>query len=350
MRVGSAPLDQLYSTVPSGRAVAEDTVPGGTGSTSDLAVEGDPVQRRAAAGLGVHEQRGRRRRTSPGPGRPRAPTGPGAPPRRCAGRRRTAAAGPRARAPPAAGRRPRPGLKPTADSPRPSPSQRSQTTSPSSVSTRSARCRESPCSECSSTTSDSSLDSPVTSASCSLRYSTEACPSRSTCTTVPSSSEPPTTTTSRPISSPAGYASGTPGVASSSGPPAHGWRTQRPNSSPSVSRNHQTLSPSGGSVPSLVPFGRSVTWRTVAGVAVPGVQLEGAGRVGDVQAAVRGVARPVRQRDAGGAEALLPQRQVGHRASLPEPGPDAAKGTGASADALLGTAEAPRSLSRGDRI
>ena len=51
--------------------------------------------------------------------------------------------------------------------------------------------------------------------------------------------------------------------AGSSGPPAQGWRIQVPNSSPSVSSNHQTCSPSGGSAPSLVPFGRSVTCRVV---------------------------------------------------------------------------------------
>ncbi len=45
--------------------------------------------------------------------------------------------------------------------------------------------------------------------------------------------------------------------------------------------------------------------------AVPGEQLEGAGRVADVQAAVRGVAGPLRKADPGGAQALLPGRDVG---------------------------------------
>lgn len=47
----------------------------------------------------------------------------------------------------------------------------------------------------------------------------------------------------------------------SSSPPPNGWRIHTPNSSPSVSLNHQTASPSGVSTPSVVPFGRSVTWR-----------------------------------------------------------------------------------------
>jgi hypothetical protein len=34
-----------------------------------------------------------------------------------------------------------------------------------------------------------------------------------------------------------------------------------PNSSPSLSANHQIVSPSGLSVPMSVPLGRSVTWR-----------------------------------------------------------------------------------------
>jgi hypothetical protein len=41
----------------------------------------------------------------------------------------------------------------------------------------------------------------------------------------------------------------------------NGSRTHRPNSSPSVSANHHTNRPSGGSVELYVPFGRSVTWR-----------------------------------------------------------------------------------------
>ncbi len=51
---------------------------------------------------------------------------------------------------------------------------------------------------------------------------------------------------------------------------------QVPNSSPSVSSNHQTCSPSGDSAPSLVPCGRSVTCRVVPVRPVPGVELEGA--------------------------------------------------------------------------
>lgn len=50
-------------------------------------------------------------------------------------------------------------------------------------------------------------------------------------------------------------------MAGSSGPPANGCRIQTPNSSPSVSENHQIQWPSGDSVPSVVPFGRSVAWR-----------------------------------------------------------------------------------------
>ncbi len=74
---------------------------------------------------------------------------------------------------------------------------------------------------------------------------------------------PTTAVPSRPMASPPGYEGSSPGVAGSSGPPAKGWRTQVPNSSPSVSENHQIHSPSGERVPSVVPLGRSVACRCV---------------------------------------------------------------------------------------
>ena len=46
-----------------------------------------------------------------------------------------------------------------------------------------------------------------------------------------------------------------------SGPPEKGWVRHTPNSSPSLSANHQMVSPSGLSVPISVPLGRSVTCR-----------------------------------------------------------------------------------------
>ncbi len=59
------------------------------------------------------------------------------------------------------------------------------------------------------------------------------------------------------------------------------------------------------------------------GVTVPGVELEGAGRVRDVEAAGGRVLGPVGQGDAGGSEALLPEacggRGRGHPTSLPGP-------------------------------
>lgn len=80
---------------------------------------------------------------------------------------------------------------------------------------------------------------------------------------MPSSSveRPTTDSPPRPSASPAGYEGSRPGAAGSSGPPAKGCRIQTPNSSPSVSANHHTHAPSGVSVPSDVPFGRSVTCR-----------------------------------------------------------------------------------------
>ena len=55
----------------------------------------------------------------------------------------------------------------------------------------------------------------------------------------------------------------TSGTATWSGPPAKGWLFQTPNSSPSVSANHQMVPPSGLRVAINVPLGRSVTWRCV---------------------------------------------------------------------------------------
>ncbi len=73
----------------------------------------------------------------------------------------------------------------------------------------------------------------------------------------------PPPTNRRPTSRPAGYAGSTSGRATASSPPAKGWVCQMPNSSPSVSANHQTVSPSGLSVALTVPLGRSVTCRCV---------------------------------------------------------------------------------------
>jgi len=54
-----------------------------------------------------------------------------------------------------------------------------------------------------------------------------------------------------------------------------------------------------------------------AGGAVPGVQLEGAGGVADVEAPVGGVRRPVGQRDPGGPQALLPDGDGGFGHTAP---------------------------------
>jgi hypothetical protein len=56
----------------------------------------------------------------------------------------------------------------------------------------------------------------------------------------------------------------TSGSATVSGPPANGWVIQTPNSFPSLSANHQMVSPSGLSVAASVPLGRSVTCRWVS--------------------------------------------------------------------------------------
>ena len=55
-----------------------------------------------------------------------------------------------------------------------------------------------------------------------------------------------------------------------------------------------------------MPLGRSVTWRWLVGLAVPGVLLDDAAGVGGVEAAVRGVLRPLGQRDPRRAEPGLP--------------------------------------------
>lgn len=81
---------------------------------------------------------------------------------------------------------------------------------------------------------------------------------------MPSSSvERPTTAVepSLPMARPAGYEASSPSTAGTSSPPAKGWRSQTPNSSPSLSLNHQIHSPSGDRTPSVVPFGRSVALR-----------------------------------------------------------------------------------------
>jgi hypothetical protein len=80
---------------------------------------------------------------------------------------------------------------------------------------------------------------------------------------LPSSVLRPMATSDRPTSSPAGYAGPTSATATVSSPPAKGWVIQMPNSSPSVSANHQMSSPSGLRVAISVPLGRSVTWRCV---------------------------------------------------------------------------------------
>ncbi|CAM5617930.1 hypothetical protein SALBM217S_07661 [Streptomyces griseoloalbus] len=161
------------------------------------------------------------------------------------------------------------GAKPSTSRPSssvpPRVSSSSATVEPSGRITRSAECIASPCSVCSTAISEPSCERSPTPADSRCRYSsTGASPVRTRWIVVPSSSvERPTTAVrpSRPSARPAGYEGSRPGAASSSSPPENRCRRQTPNSSPSLSSNHQIHSPSGESTPSVVPFARSVTWR-----------------------------------------------------------------------------------------
>src|SRR6266700_5146812 len=91
---------------------------------------------------------------------------------------------------------------------------------------------------------------------------TGSAPGGHSSTVVPSSPVRPITASPLdPRASPEGYDGASPGTAGSSGPPPNGWRIHTPNSSPSVSANHQIHSPVGSTPPIQVPFGRWVTWR-----------------------------------------------------------------------------------------
>ena len=94
--------------------------------------------------------------------------------------------------------------------------------------------------------------------------------------------------------------------------PSNGSTCQTPNSSPSVSANHQTVEPSSEMSAIQVPCGRRVSCRGCS-PRRPGVDLEGAGGVAAQDAGVRRVPGPVRQADPRCAEALLPHRAARRR-------------------------------------
>ena len=228
---------------------------------------------------------------APGPSpRPSPRPRPSAPSGRAAGARR------------AAGCPRRPGRSPAPPGPAPRVpplvSSSSATVVPSGRSTRSAECIASPCSVCSIAISEPSCERSPTPGRLAVPVDLRraARPARATWIVVPSSSvERPTTAVAVPADGQPRRVRGLePGgrrlVGVRPPPPPKGWRSQTPNSSPSVSSNHQIHSPSGDSTPSVVPFGRSVTWRCSPGRPVPGVQLVRPRRVRDEQR--RGPARP----------------------------------------------------------